>query len=301
MLRYLIMGIVCAAMLCGCKADVSPKEELNPEQTPQEEEPASEEIINEGDEPQEDLMSEYKLVWSDEFDYEGKPDPTKWNYDIGGHGWGNNESQYYTDEEANAYVKDGSLFIKAIKEEKEGKNYTSARLTTFERQSWKYGKFEIKAKLPKGKGTWPAIWMLPDDIRSETPTPWPLCGEIDIMEHVGKDENMVHVSLHTSLYNHIKGTQRTYFERLTDVFDTAHEYSFEWTPEYIEFFYDGRAVKRFTKGVDGSDIGVGGWPFDKPFYLILNIAVGGNWGGEIDDAMLPYLMEIEYVRVYQKD
>ncbi len=243
----------------------------------------------------------YKLVWSDEFEYTGKPDPLKWNYDIGGGGWGNNENQYYTDDEKNAFVKDGRLFIKAYKEPVEGYSYSSARLTTYQRQSFQYGKFEIRAKLPRGKGTWPAIWMLPDDIRLKTDrVPWPLCGEIDIMEHVGHSENMIHASLHSQKYNHCINTQRTYFERLEDVFDTFHNYDLEWTEEYIEFYFDGRMVKRFTKGENGTDTSAEGWPFDKPFYLIFNIAVGGNWGGKIDDSMFPYSMEIEYVRVYQK-
>lgn len=242
---------------------------------------------------------EYQLVWADEFGYVGTPDADKWGYDIGAGGYGNNESQFYTNDIKNVYVKDGRLFIAAFKEEKESSQYTSTRMTTFQKQSWTYGKFEISAKLPKGKGSWPAIWMLPDDIHDDVP--WPLCGEIDIMEHVGKDPDMVHVSLHSKAYNHVKGTQCTYFERLDGVSDTFHKYSFEWTEEYIEFFYDDRPVKRFTKGENDSLTTVEGWPFDKPFHLILNIAVGGNWGGEIDESTLPWTMEVEYVRVYQKN
>ena len=121
------------------------------------------------------------------------------------------------------------------------------------------------------------------------------------MEHVGKDENMIHVSLHTELYNHIIGTQRTHFEPLVDVTGQFHDYSMEWTPEFIRFFYDGREVACFVRGANGSDTSEGGWPFDQPFYLILNIAVGGFWGGPVDESMLPYAMEVEHVRVYQKD
>ena len=240
-------------------------------------------------------MSTYRLVWSDEFDYEGRPDPTKWNYDIGGHGFGNREDQYYTDRIENAYVKDGMLHIRALKENYDTHRYTSARLTTYQRQSWQYGKFLIRAKLPKGNGTWPAIWMLGDSIK--TGTRWPLCGEIDIMEHVGRDQDMIHFSLHSETYNHVKRTQKTAYFRIPNVSDTFHEYGIEWDPTSIAFFVDGIQYAKFTK--EATDT-VKEWPFDQSFYLILNIAIGGTWGGEIDDSIFPQEMLIDYVRVYQK-
>lgn len=243
-------------------------------------------------------MKEYRLVWSDEFDYQGAPDPSKWGYDVGAGGWGNGESQYYTDRPENAWVKNGSLFLKAAKEDFEGAEYTSARLTTYGKADWKYGRFEIRAKLPRGAGSWPAIWMLPNNIRAGVP--WPLCGEIDIMEHVGKDENTIHASLHSELYNHVLHTQRTHFETLEDVVDTFHVYALEWSEESIEFLFDGRSAARFSKDESGFQATEEGWPFDKPFYLLLNIAVGGFWGGEIDESKLPYLMEVDSVRVYQR-
>lgn len=240
-------------------------------------------------------MSDYKLVWSDEFDYEGKPNPEKWGYECGGHGWGNNESQYYSDRIENAYVKDGQLHIQALKEEYEKNSYTSARLSTYGIASWQYGKIVVRAKLPKGKGTWPAIWMLSNGIREGVG--WPLCGEIDIMEHVGKDQDMIHFSLHSKNHNHKINTQLTKFLPIDRVSESFHDYAIEWTEDKIEFLVDDVPHACFNKGTKET---VEDWPFDQPFYLILNVAVGGFWGGKIDDQMLPQEMRIEFVRVYQK-
>jgi beta-glucanase (GH16 family) len=241
----------------------------------------------------------WSLVWGDEFEYNGLPDSSRWNYDVGGHGWGNNEKQYYRENSLeNAYVEDGILHIVALKEDFEESSYTSARLTNYQRFSLQYGKVEVLAKLPKGNGTWPAIWMLPQTIK-ENIEPWPLCGEIDIMEHVGKDPNVVHTSLHSELYNHIKGTQITHFEKFDDVFDTFHKYAIEWTTESIKFFVDDTLFFESYKGQDGRIATNEGWPFDKPYYLILNLAIGGNWGGEIDETIFPVEMQIDYVRMYQ--
>ena len=243
-------------------------------------------------------MSQYRLVFEENFDVPGLPNPDIWNHEIGGHGWGNGESQYYTDRSVNSYVENGRLVIVAQKEDFEGNHYTSAKLTTKGKFEWKYGRFEIRAKLPKGKGTWPAIWMMPADAKQ---VGWPRCGEIDIMEHVGKDENQIHVSLHTERYNHRLNTQRTHFEPLDDVCHQFHTYAMEWEDGIITFFYDEKPVQTWRRGENGTDPGEGGWPFDKPFYLILNVALGGFWGGEIDDSILPCTMEIESVKVYQKE
>ena len=243
-------------------------------------------------------MAEYTLVWADDFGLDGKPDPAKWTFETGGHGWGNGESQFYVDSQKNAFVQGGSLFLKAFHESHGENQYTSAKITTYGKAAWQYGKFEIRAKLPRGKGSWPAIWMMPVD--SKQGVRWPLCGEIDIMEHVGWDENKVHVSLHTDLYNHQNHTQRTASEALEDVFHKFHVYGMEWTDEKITFTFDGREIKTWTRGDNGTDSTALGWPFDKPYYIILNIAVGGFWGGEIDNNTLPYTMEVDYVHVYQK-
>ena len=242
----------------------------------------------------------WNLVWSDEFNYTGLPDSSKWNYDVGGHGWGNNEKQFYKKKSLeNSSVKDGLLHITALKKDFEKSNYTSSKLTTYQRFVLQYGKIEVKAKLPRGKGTWPAIWMLPVSLR-ENRERWPLCGEIDIMEHVGKDPNVIHTSLHSELYNHIKGTQITHFEKFQDVFDTFHKYAIEWNGESIKFFIDDNLFFESYKGQDGRISSNEGWPFDKPYYLILNLAIGGNWGGEIDDSIFPVEMQVDYVRIYQK-
>lgn len=243
---------------------------------------------------------DYKLVWSDEFDYSGLPNSTKWNYDIGGHGWGNNEKQFYLEKSIeNSYAKDGKLHIVALKKEYENSQYTSARLTTYDRFLIQYGKIEVMAKLPEGKGTWPAIWMLPETLRTKEEV-WPLCGEIDIMEHVGKDPNMVHVSLHTELYNFWKKNQYTHFEKLPDVFNDFHLYGIEWNSESIKFFIDNKLFYEAVKGENGKVTTNEGWPFEKSYFLILNLAIGGNWGGEIDDAIFPSEMQIEFVRMYKK-
>jgi beta-glucanase (GH16 family) len=247
------------------------------------------------------LASEWKLIWSDEFDHEGLPDENKWSYDIGGHGWGNNEKQYYlAKSKENSIIKDGKLHIIALKKDFEQSNYTSAKLTTYQKLDIQYGKIEVKAKLPKGKGSWPAIWMLPGSIRTKAEH-WPLCGEIDIMEHVGKDPNVVHTSLHTELYNHIKGTQITFFDTLQNVFDEYHTYGIEWDEKSIRFIYDGKPYFESYKGQNGRVSTNEGWPFDKPYFLILNVAVGGNWGGAIDEHVFPYEMVVDYVRVYKKE
>ena len=243
--------------------------------------------------------SNWQIVWDDEFNYTGLPDSAKWSYEVGGNGWGNDEKQYYMEKSIeNSVVRNGVLSIIALKKQYKNQNYTSAKLTTFNKLSIQYGKIEVRAKLPRGKGNWPAIWMLSESYQKKT-EPWPLCGEIDIMEHVGKNPNSIHTSLHSELYNHIKGTQITHFQKLQDVFDTFHKYGIEWTKDYIRFYVDDNLFFESYKGQDGRVSTNEGWPFDKPFYLILNLAIGGGWGGEIDDAIFPNEMQIDYVRVYQ--
>lgn len=243
----------------------------------------------------------YELVWSDEFDYEGLPDTTKWSYDAGDGcpdlcGWGNNELQFYTEKRSkNARVEEGHLIIEAHREDYETRNYTSARLLTRGKDAWKYGRFEIKARLPSGKGTWPAIWMLPENWEYGG---WPESGEIDIMEHVGHEPNRVYATVHTEAYNHIEGTQDTDTLHISDAEENFHEYAIEWAPQSISWFVDGEQYSSFqNENATHKE-----WPFDQPFHLILNIAVGGNWGGAqgVDDDIWPQQMMVDYVRVYQK-
>lgn len=234
-----------------------------------------------------------QLVWSDEFEEGGMPDPQKWDYDTGGHGWGNNELQYYTEADPdNVQVKDGHLIITARKESFQDNNYTSTKLITRDRADWQYGRIEVSARLPEGKGTWPAIWMLPDVEKLN----WPRDGEIDIMEHVGFDPGVVHGTVHTEAYNHTKGTQVGKQIQVPDFNESFHEYAIEWTPEKIEWYLDDELYHTFEN--EGNEAA---WPFDKPFYLILNVAVGGDWGGAqgVDEDIWPQRMEVNYVRVYQ--
>lgn len=238
----------------------------------------------------------YKLVWKDEFKVDGKPDENTWNLETGGWGFGNQESQYYTNDLKNAYIKDGVLHIVALREDYENKNYTSAKLTTYGKKSIQYGKIVVKAKLPKGRGTWPAIWLLPDSIQKEK-EPWPLCGEIDIMEHVGKDPFIIHYSLHSEKYNHKINTQKTHFERIENIYDKFVNYEIRWDEQSIEYYVDGIKRVEYKKETNDSNKE---WPYNKPYYLILNLAIGGTWGGKIDDSIFPAILKISSVEVYEK-
>ena len=237
----------------------------------------------------------YQLVWSDEFDYTGLPDSAKWNYDVGGNGWGNNELEYYTSKRLdNARVENGNLVIEARKEAWQGMNYTSARLLTKGKMSWQYGKIDVRAKLPRGRGTWPAIWMLGDT----NPLKWPDDGEVDIMEHVGFDQGVIHGSVHCKKYNWVIGNGKTATTRVMDCSDNFHLYSLEWDKNTIKISVDSTSYMSFSNEHSGYDA----WPFDNKLFLILNIAVGGNWGGQqgVDDSIWPQQMLVDYVRVYQR-
>ncbi|MDR1864343.1 MAG: glycoside hydrolase family 16 protein [Bacteroidales bacterium] len=243
-----------------------------------------------------ELSGEWKLVWSDEFDEAGLPDPDKWDFDTKGNatGWGNNEAQYYTYKDTStAMVKDGLLHITARKKDMEGKHYISARL--FTKQSWLYGRFEIRAKLPSGRGSWPALWMLPTE---QAYGRWPGSGEIDIMENVGYDPAVVHGTVHTKKLNHVLKTQKGGSINVPDAGSAFHTYTLEWEATQCRFYVDD--VRYFSFDRENDDHGL--WPFDKHFRLLVNVAVGGNWGGAhgIDDDSFPLRFEIDYVRVYQK-
>lgn len=241
--------------------------------------------------------SSWKLTWSDEFGYTGLPDSTHWSYDVGGHGWGNAEKQFYTgDREENARVDGDHLIIEARKESWRNRNYTSARLVSKRKGDWTYGRIEVRAQLPAGIGTWPAIWMLPTN-SSYGNGGWPDNGEIDIMEHVGYQPGSVHATIHTDAYNHLNGTQRGGSTQVPDASDALHVYALEWTPNRMEFSVDGDRFWTYSKGLNNWQ----GWPFDKDFHLVMNIAIGGSWGGAqgIDDSIFPQKMLIDYVRVYR--
>ncbi len=237
-----------------------------------------------------------KLIWSDEFDQSGLPNPEKWSFNVGDHGWGNNELQYYTKEDLkNARVENGHLIIEAHADKTHPKGYTSARLVTKGNAAWKYGYFEIKAKLPEGVGTWPAIWMLAEE---NTYGGWPKSGEIDIMEHVGFDPGNVHGTVHTESFNHSIGTDVGEVKNIPDFNTAFHAYAIDWSADKIDFYIDQEKYFTFTKSSDNYKE----WPFDQPFHLILNLAVGGNWGGQkgVDPSIWPQRMEVDYVRVYDR-
>jgi beta-glucanase (GH16 family) len=231
------------------------------------------------------------LVWQDEFDRDGPPDPSRWNYEVGL--VRNNERQYYTERRAeNARVEGGMLVIEAHRETYQGAAYTSASLTS--RASWTHGRIEARARLPKGRGTWPAIWTLGTNIAS---VGWPACGEIDIMEHVGFDPGRIHANIHTRAYNHVQGTNKGNSLVVPRPDEEFHVYETVWTPTQIDVLVDGQRYFTFPKEPGGDAV----WPFDRPQYLILNLAIGGNWGGRqgIDDAAFPARFVIDYVRVYR--
>ena len=236
---------------------------------------------------------DWKLVWSDEFNYQGLPDKTKWDYEEGF--VRNHESQYYTRErKENARVENGNLVIECRKEHFQPKGnqaveYTSASLTS--KLSWQYGRIEMRAKLPQGKGVWPAFWTMGTN---RTQVGWPRCGEVDIMEFVGKDTNHIHGTAHYA----VDGRHQSDGGKLETAspFDDFHLYAVEWYPDRIDFFFD--KIKYHTVRLDQAGSGEGN-PFRKPHYLLVNFAMGGSWGGPFDDATLPQQYLINYIRVYQ--
>lgn len=237
-----------------------------------------------------------KLVWSDEFTNNGIPDSSKWNYDLGANnGWGNNEQQAYTRLPQNVRIENGNLIIEAHSDSTEGKPYSSARIVSKGKGDWLYGRIEVRAKLPYGRGTWPAIWMLSTDWEYGG---WPASGEIDIMEHVGYNQDSVFGTIHTASYNHIKHTEKSGKVLVQDAAEDFHVYAVNWTKDKIDFFVDDILYYTVTRNENDT---FKEWPFDKRFHLIMNIAVGGNWGGKmgIDESIWPQRMEIDYVRVYQ--
>lgn len=237
------------------------------------------------------LPDGYSLVWLDEFNTDGSPSPQKWNYDIGtgAWGWGNGEAEYYTDRPENARVENGNLVITAKKENYSGSAYTSARLKTKGKYEFKYGKVFVRAKLPVGKGTWPAIWTLGADIDKVI---WPGCGEIDIMEHTGNNLNEISSAIHTPAGfggNPSKGAVK-----IADA-NQYHIYSLEWTDKYLKLYVDDTLIHTYDPTKTPQN-----WPFDKEHFLLLNVAMGGGLGGAIDPAFTEDKMLIDYVRVYQK-
>lgn len=246
----------------------------------------------------------WKLLWNDEFDGTSI-DSKKWNLEVNGNGGGNNELQYYTNRPINASIEkndagEGKLVIRATRENYTGadnvtKEYTSARLTTQNKVLARYSRVEVRAKLPGGKGTWPAIWMLGQNIGT---VGWPKCGEVDIMENVGYDPYKILGSVHTELKNFKTGGNFSAGMTNQTVNTDFNIYAVEWFADHIDFYFNGNKYGTFTK--PGSTESA--WPFDQPCFILLNLAIGGDWGGSqgIDNSIFPCRFEIDYVRVYEK-
>jgi beta-glucanase (GH16 family) len=247
--------------------------------------------------------SKWTMVWSDEFNQPNgsKPDPKKWTFDIGGEGWGNHELEYYTDSRENAYIQDGFLVIKAqnedrLREDGVAMHYTSARLKTQGKFSQTYGRFEARIKIPYGQGLWPAFWMLGEDIAK---VGWPDCGEIDIMENIGKEPSLVHGTIHGPSYSGAEGIAAAYGLPSTQRFaDDFHLFAVEWEPGTIRFYVDNKLYETRTR----ADLPANAkWVFDHRFFMLLNVAVGGDWPGNPDaTTVFPQTMQVDYLRVYSR-
>ena len=249
--------------------------------------------------------TEWEQVWSDEFDGD-ELDMSKWNILRWRPRWVNNEEQAYTNRDTNVFLQDGNLVIQGLIEpnyydtdyngNQYTANYTSGRVNTDDNFSWTYGRFDIRAKLPSGKGSWPAIWMLGESITS---IGWPDCGEIDIMEHVGFDDGNIHGSIHTKDFNHIMNTQRSGSMTVSSATESFHVYSLEWSPNYLRFLIDDSPFFFVYNDSNGDEAK---WPFDSPHYMILNLAIGGDWGGVqgIEPSSFPMRMLVDHVRVSKR-
>ncbi len=239
-------------------------------------------------------MKTYQLVFEENFDYSGKVNPEYWNYEIGDR-WPNNESQCYTDSLDHCYVNNSKLHLVASIYNQQHCKYQSAKINTYGKKHFQYGKFVVRAKMPKGKGSWPAIWFLGTS-NKENHVKWPLCGEIDLVEFAGNRCGTVSSAIHTESYNHKVQTQKGKRIELKDASDVFHDYELTWTENELVFAVDGKVhlvVKKQETDTEKE------WPFDQPYYLIINLAVGGWYGGQIDDSTFPFELEVESIKVYQ--
>ena len=233
-----------------------------------------------------------RLVFEASFQQDGRPLEQDWNLEVGDK-WANAELQSYLDDRETSWIKNGVLYLQALPYVDGPRAYRSARLNTKGKHEWQYGRFEVRAKLPKGVGAWPAIWLLPQDIQQ---LGWPRCGEIDLVELVGRKPETVHFSLHTATYNHRKDNHKTFFNKIATVQDAFHDYRMDWDEKSISFYVDDILQVRFEKQPRDNE---NEWPFHKPYYLIINLAVGGHWGGPVKEEDLPFTMAIQSVKVYQ--
>jgi beta-glucanase (GH16 family) len=273
-LRLLLLVVISLGVLSTVTAQESPAPEATPEATPLE--------VPEG----------WDLVWHDEFDGD-TIDETNWTYDLGAGGWGNGEAQYYTDRPENAHLEDGLLVIEARQERYEEAYYTSARLKSQGLQEFQYGRIEARLKVPAGKGLWPAFWMLGSNFET---VGWPDCGEIDIMEYIGREPDLIFGTLHGPGYAGASGLSKWNRQDYA-IADDFHTYAIEWDEDQITWFYEGVAYSTYTR----SAVGEREWPFDQPFFIILNLAVGGQLPGPVGlDTVFPTQYLVDYVRVFQQ-
>lgn len=235
----------------------------------------------------------WKLEWHEEFDHGKVPDPSKWEIEQGYKY--NHELQFCTNRPENCRIENGKLIIEGRIDNWNGHKITSARINTSGKKSFLYGRIEVRAKLPTGKGTWPAIWTLGEDIGQ---TGWPACGEIDVMENVGFDPSVIHANIHVANYNHVKKTGKGNHIDFGKPWEDFHVYALEWYKDRLEFFFDDTRYFVFRK--ESEDHAV--WPFDKPQFLILNLAIGGDWGGQqgVDETTFPKRFEVDYVRYFKE-
>jgi beta-glucanase (GH16 family) len=240
-----------------------------------------------------DDMEEYQLVFFEDFLVEGKINSDDWNIQVG-EKWANRELQCYTSQLENCHIKDSKLRLIATLHD-EGCKYRSARINTKGKHEWQYGIFIIKAKMPKGQGSWPALWFLGSKLSKQIG--WPKCGEIDLMEFAGQRPTLIYGSLHSETYNHKINTERTLITEVPDASEQFHEYKIEWTEQSICFFIDDQSYGCYHQSPHDT---FSEWPFDQPFYLIINLAVGGMFGGQVVDEDLPYTFEVDWIKVFQK-
>lgn len=234
----------------------------------------------------------WNLTWHDEFEGE-KIDPANWTYDLGAGGWGNGEAQFYTSRPENARLENGMLVIEALQEKYQDSYYTSARLKTQGLQEFQYGRIEARLKVPTGKGLWPAFWMLGNDFNGSN---WPDCGEIDIMEYIGKEPDLIMGTAHGPGYSGVLGISK-WNRQSYNIADDFHTYAIEWSPDQIDWFYDGAKYHTVTR----NDVGDRKWVFDHPFFILLNLAVGGQLPGPVGlDTIFPAQFLVDYMRVFQK-
>jgi beta-glucanase (GH16 family) len=234
----------------------------------------------------------WDLAWHDEF--EGAAlDDTAWTYDQGGHGWGNGEWQVYTKRPENVRLENGELIIEARKEDFLDREYTSGRIKTQGLKTWQYGRIEARMKIPRGQGIWPAFWMLGDNIQTSA---WPNCGEIDILENIGKEPAIIHGTVHGPGYSGSRGVGGPYTLSSGAFADDYHVYAVEWEADQITWFVDGTEYFKVTPaGVPGE------WVYDHPFFIILNVAVGGGWPGNPNETtVFPQMLRVDYVRIYRR-